>query len=59
MSGDAKGTELEKPAAAKGVDRLKGAAKDASAAKRLCELIVKECKDAPPLVELAEAKLKE
>lgn len=58
---DVKGTELEKPAAAatKGVDRLKGAAKDASAAKRLCELIVKECKDAPAFVELAEAKLKE
>jgi hypothetical protein len=61
LSREWKGGELEKPlaAAAKGVDRLKGSAKDPTQAKRLCELIVKECKDAPPFVEAAEAKLKD
>ena len=56
-----KGSELEKPAAAatKALDKFKSAAKDAGAAKRCYEQVVKECKDAPPFVELAESKLKE
>ena len=47
------------------LDRFKSAAKETEgsakvpANKRLYELIVKECKDAPPFVELAEARLKE
>jgi len=58
---DYKGSELEKPAAAatKALDKFKSAAKDAGAAKRYYEQVVKECKDAAPFVELAEAKLKE
>jgi hypothetical protein len=61
LAKDYKGSELEKPAAAatKALDKFKAAAKDASSAKRNYELVVKECKDAPPFVELAEAKLKE
>jgi len=58
---DYKGTELEKPAAAatKAAERLRGASKEPAAAKKMYELIIKECKDAPAFVELAEAKLKE
>jgi hypothetical protein len=60
---DYKGTEIERAANAgtKAVDRFKSAAKetDGKAARRFYELVVKECKDAPPFVELAEAKLKE
>jgi hypothetical protein len=61
LTKDFKGSELEKPAAAatKALDRFKAAAKDAGSAKRNYEQVVKECKDAPPFVELAEAKLKE
>lgn len=66
LAKDFKGSELERPAAAarKGIDRVKAATKEADAgnkvaAKRAWELVVKECKDAPPFVELAEAKLKE
>lgn len=66
VSKDFKGTELEKPAAAaaKALPRLKQAHKDSEAgnknsAKRAWELVVKECKDAPAFVELAESKLKD
>lgn len=63
LARDYKGTELEHEATAAGkaVDRMKSAAKesDPKAAKRFYEQIVKECKEAPPFVELAEAKLKE
>lgn len=61
LSKDFKGTELERAAAAadKAHGRLKSAAKDASGAKKLYEAIVKDCKDAAPFVELAEARLKE
>jgi hypothetical protein len=43
------------------LDRVKSASKDTSpaSAKRADVLIVKECQDAPPFVELAEARLKE
>jgi len=60
---DYKGSDVEKAATAgtKALDRLKSAAKesDPKGAKRYYELIVKECKDAAPFVELAQAKLKE
>ena len=60
---DYKGSDVEKAAAAgtKALERLKSAAKetDPKGAKRYYELIVKECKDAAPFVELAQAKLKE
>jgi hypothetical protein len=58
---DFKGTEVERSvvAAEKAHGRLKSAAKDASGAKKLYEAIIKDCKDAPAFVELAEAKLKE
>jgi hypothetical protein len=60
---DYKGSELERSAnaAVKALDRLKSAAKetDPKAARRFYELLVKECKDAGPFVELAESKLKE
>lgn len=58
---DYKGSELEKPAAAatKALEKFKSAAKDANGAKRYYEQVVKDCKDAPAFVELAEAKLKE
>jgi len=67
LAKDCKGTEVERAAAAgtKAVDRLKSAAKETEgsakvpANRRLYEQIVKECKDAPPFVELAEARLKE
>ena len=61
LSRDYKGSELEKPAAAatKALDRFKAAAKDAASAKKSYEQVVKECKDAPPFVQLAESKLKE
>lgn len=63
LAKDYKGCEIERGAAAavKAVDRLKSAAKEADAkgARRFYELIVKECKDAAPFVELAESKLKE
>jgi len=65
LTKDFKGTELERAAAAahKAAERFKSAAKESEpagkGAKRLYELIVKECKDAPAFVELAEAKLKE
>ncbi len=65
LAKDFKGTELEKATAAanKAADRFKSAAKESEpngkGAKRLFELIVKECKDAPAFVELAEARLKE
>jgi hypothetical protein len=63
---DFKGTELEAAgnAANKGKDKLKTASIEVergnkAAAKRQLELVVKECKDAAPFVELAEARLKE
>lgn len=58
---DFKGTELERTVAAaeKAHGRLKSAAKDASGSRKLYEAVVKDCKDAPAFVELAEAKLKE
>ena len=61
MAKDYKGSDLERAvtAATKSLDRFKTAAKDPANAKRLFEQIVKEGKDAPPFVELAEAKLKE
>jgi hypothetical protein len=63
LAKDYKGTDVERVAnaATKAVDRLRSAAKetDAKGARRYYELIVKECKDAAPFVELAEAKLKE
>jgi len=61
LAKDYKGTEVERPAGAatKAAERLRGASKEPTAAKRMYELIIKECKDAPAFVELAEAKLKE
>jgi len=63
LARDYKGSEIEKAAAAgtKALDRLKSAAKesDPKGARRFYEMIVKECKDAAPFVELAESKLKE
>jgi hypothetical protein len=61
LTKDYKGSELERPAAAatKAFEKFKSAAKDSGGAKRLYEQVVKECKDAPPFVELAEARLKE
>lgn len=61
VSKDYKGSELEKPASAatKALDKFKAAAKDPASGKRNYEQVVKDCKDAPPFVELAEAKLKE
>jgi len=60
---DFKGSEVEKAATAgtKALDRLKSAAKesDPKGAKHYYELIVKECKDAAPFVELAQSKLKD
>lgn len=66
LAKDFKGTEVEPAAVAanKALDRLKSVSKflekaDKAGAKRQCELILKESKDAPAFVELAEAKLKE
>lgn len=60
---DFKGSDVEKAATAgsKALDRLKSAAKesDPKNAKRFYELILKECKDAAPFVELAQSKMKE
>ena len=63
---DFKGSEVEPAAAAatKAVDHLRSAGKflekeDKAGAKKQCELVVKECKDVAPFLELAEAKLKE
>jgi len=63
LAKDYKGSEVEKAAAAAGkaVDKFKSASKeaDAKAAKRFYEQVLKDCKDATPFVELAQAKLKE
>jgi hypothetical protein len=63
LAKDYKGSELEKAAAAAGkaVDKFKSASKEADpkGAKRFYEQVLKECKDAAPFVELAQAKLKE
>lgn len=66
LAKDYKGSELERAAGAanKALGYLKAAAREteggnAAAAKRQYGLIVKECKDAAPFVELAEALLKE
>ena len=63
LTKDFKGSDLEKgvAAATKALERVKSASKDSNktTAKRSYELVVKECKDAPPFVELAEARLKE
>jgi hypothetical protein len=60
---DYKGSEVEKAATAggKAVDRFKSAAKetDPKGAKRFYEQVLKDCKDAAPFVDLAQAKLKE
>jgi len=58
---DFKGTDVEHSAgvASKSLDRFKAASKesDVKAAKRLYELILKDCKDATPFWELARTKL--
>jgi hypothetical protein len=66
LAKDYKGSELEHAASAanKALGFLKAAAKEteggnAAAAKRQYGFIVKECKNAAPFVELAEARLKE
>ena len=66
VSKDYKGSELERAASAasKALDKVKSASKETEggnkpAARRLYEQIVKECKDAPAFVELADARLKE
>ena len=63
LSKDYKGSALEKSttASTKALDRVKSASKDTSSAsaKRTYGLIVKECQDSAPFVELAESRLKE
>ncbi len=63
LSKDFKGSDLDKGlvAAAKALEKVKSASKDANkaTAKKTYESIVKDCKDAPPFVALAEARLQE
>jgi thiol-disulfide isomerase/thioredoxin len=58
---DFKGSDVERSAsvASKSLDRFKAASKesDAKAAKRLYEMILKDCKDATPFWDLAKEKL--